>query len=827
MMAKKILVKPTKEPVKALIPEKYQGAIYIGLLLVAIFVFFSGAIFSGGFNASDNIASFSFKNILEEAKRSGDFPLWIPNIFAGLPGYAAILITGDRSWDIIAQFFYGVTNLFGSIFSSDAARVISYYMIYAVGMYLLIRTKKHSRFVAFVTGFAAVFSTYVITWVMIGHNTKPLVLCMVPYAIMFMENLREKFSLIFAALLIFSLHIMFEGGQQQIAFYGLLIFAIYLLYEFFGRIVKKQEPLKVLKPALMIIAAGGFAFLMSADRYLAVFEYTPYSTRGSAPIVHTEKQHQDASGGNDYSYATMWSYSPQEAINFFVPSYFGHGIRDYQVKGQRENNKVSTYWGQKESEDSPPYMGIIILGLAILGVIMYRKDVFVQFLVISAIFSFFLAMGKNLPFLYDLFYNYFPSFNKFRAPSMALVIMHFAVPILAGYGLTGALRWRENFGKGEKRLAMGAIIFSGAFLVAGLLFAAMKSSYITSVTASEKIGPYLQNVPDLPEFIFNSAFTDWMLGGLMLAAAAVLLYMFAMKKIPYTALSIGLVALIIFDLWRIDYRRMDISKTTLEKEVFTSQDAIYKPLQKEMAAGVFRIFDMNGNVPAYYGLQNINGYHSAKLRIYQDLLDVANTQGYEGSTSVLFNPFLWNIMNVKYIIYPDQKTNKPMVYPNPEALPRAFFVNRVEQASQMDILNHLKNKDFVPRDLAYIEEPLPVKLDTADTNSVVTIETYKNQYIKLKANAVGNNLLFVSEIYYPVGWKAYIDGVETPIIKTNYAFRSVIVPPGEHTIEFKFTSKTFETGKTMSLMANIATLLLLAGGVALVLIKRKKENPSE
>jgi hypothetical protein len=228
---------------------------------------------------------------------------------------------------------------------------------------------------------------------------------------------------------------------------------------------------------------------------------------------------------------------------------------------------------------------------------------------------------------------------------------------------------------------------------------------------------------------------------------------------------------------------------------------------------------------AYFGLQHVHGYHSAKLRVYQDLLDVAGN----GGGSVIVNPFLWNLMNVKYLLserplmegmQPVFKSQEAqlLVYENPSVLPRAFLVSRTETASQMDILQHLKKGDFAPLELAYLEKPLPQAIDTIAGDMMEHINrvrsiAYSNETIKLEVDATGNNLLFISDVYYPAGWKAYIDGKETEIFKTNYAFRSMIVPKGKHNVEMRFTSERFALGKNLSLASNVLVIALLGVGV--------------
>jgi hypothetical protein len=667
---------------------------------------------------------------------------------------------------------------------------------------------------------------------------------MFPFIFYFLEKLREKFSILYTVLLIFAVHLMFEGGHLQMIFYGGMAFGLYLIFELISRTISKTEPMKVLRSAGLLILAGLFAYLMSADRYMAVQEYTPYSTRGSAPIQKTAKQQQDEKGGNDYQYATMWSYSPSESMTFLIPGYFGHGIQEWAPEGQPTDaaQRISTYWGSKESEDSPPYMGIAILALAILGFIFYRKDAFVQFLLALVVFSWLLGMGKNLPLLYDLFYNYFPSFNKFRAPSMAFALMHFAVPVLAAYGLAGIAGLRKELTASGEKMMKNFMIISGGFLVMGLMyFLLFKSSYFSAMAGSNLFKEvYAQADPsittDIKNFIWSGVVSDWLLGGLFLSVVAVLSYMFAKGKITGTVFYLSVFVIVAIDLWRVDYKRMEIAKESMQEEVFQRKAEVFNFIKQDK--DVFRIADFSSNpanISAYYLVENINGYHAAKLRVYQDLMDVANSEQLAGSTSQLFNPFLWNLMNVKYII-----TNRPFgqgfepvyqsqlsgdyVYPNQSGLPRAFFVDSVVVAKQMEILKHLKEGDFNPVNTVYVEKMPDKQIEPADTTASAEYAEKRNEYIKIKANASGNNFLFISEIYYPAGWTAYIDGKETPIIKSNFAFRGVIVPKGQHTIEMKFRSEGFEQGKTLSIILNIIVGLAFVLGIYFEWNRKKRKK---
>lgn len=814
-----------KKQSKPIIPEKYQDLAYCLGIVLAVVIFLGGAIFGAGFtNASDNMASMSFDNYLKQANESGNFPLWVPYIFSGMPSYAALLTTGDRWWDVLITLFHALTGFVGDLFNSDAARVSVFYMVYGIGMYALMRMKNHARFTAFFTAFAAVFSTWIITWIAIGHNTKPMALMTVPYIFICLEKLRERFSILYTALLIIAVHVLVESTHVQMVFYAICAFGLYLVLELISRAVKKENVVPVLRSALLLMVAGGFAFAMGADRYLSVMEYSEYSTRATSPILKTENQQQDAAGGFDYEYATNWSFSPEEVMTFFVPNYYGYGKLSYAGPETRgEEVRVSTYWGQMPFTDAANYMGIGVLAFAVIGMLRFRKIVFVQFLIVLSLFSLFLSFGKNLPVLYDLFFHFVPSFNKFRAPSMVLALMQFAMPILAGYGITALVEMNRNATSENRKRLLWGVAIAGGFLLIGVFYGAVyQESYVAAVAES----PTGKQLPaSLHQFIYDAMISDWYVTGLLAVCFMVAAWLFVQKKMSRGIFFAVIGLLLVADLWRVDSRSLEIADQPATETVFNETDAI-RFLKQDNS--VHRVADFTGAAPnkmAYFFEQNIHGYHSAKLRVYQDLLDVAGN----GGGSVIVNPFLWNLLNVKHILSdrPLMEGMQPvfqsreaqlLVYQNPDVLPRAFFVDSVQIASQIDILNHLKDGDFNPRSLAYVEQPLPQNIVPAGPEASARVTDFRNEYIAFDVNATGTHLLFVSEIYYPAGWHAYLDGQEIPIHKTNFAFRGVVVPPGKHKLEMKFISPEFQTGKTISLTANIVTLCLL--GVGLFLMRR-------
>ncbi|MGI6369442.1 MAG: YfhO family protein [Ignavibacteria bacterium] len=866
------LVQGNASTKKTIIPEKYKTPLFILILALLVVIFFRDALFGGSFwGASDSINAACFKTYKEQP---GEFPLWQPYIFSGMPGMAAMMESATRYWDLTIYVIYGVGNFFRSLFDSEAARMVFWYIVFGSGMFFLMRVHKQDRWISLFAAIAMTFCTGITIWVMIGHNAKPLTFMMAPYVFIMFELMKRKFSFLYAVLTVLVMHVMMEGGHVQMMFYIACAMFIYLILDIVNGLIKKTSIAPILRSTGIFVIATGLAFAMSADKYLSVLEYTPYSTRGSAPITATQSDDESAgSSSKDYEYATNWSFSPDEIIDFFVPSYHGFGKVTYSgpLTGGRET-KIMTYWGQKPFEDAAPYMGGIVMFLALLGAIrFFTKNVFVQAMVITSLFALLLSFGYTFPIIFDFFFYHFPKFSSFRAPSMALVLMHFCIPVLAAYGLVALKQMRDEYGaykalpSKEKRslnIFFGAV---GLFVVVGIIFAAVfQTSYIENVVASKTLQNYGEGVAQtLSTFIWDNTVSDWTVIGILSLIAAALSYIYVNRKMSNVSFISTIIILVIFDLWRVSYRPMDLVDKSVEKNPFPRTDIVNFIEQDKKATGEhFRVCDLSiqvTNAHAYFLIESVNGYHPAKLRTYQDMLDVCCG----GSTSNVTHPFLWNLLNTKYIITPQQMGENPLfqsqhtgafVYYNPTYCKRAFFVDSVKVAKPLEIINHLKEGDFNPKSLAYVEKDLAEKIEPSrsyvaelqamylqqnqgDTNVAIqdikveaptaNIVEYKNEYIKIETESKAQHLLVLSEMYYPVCWKAYIDGKETEIYKTNFALRSVVVPAGNHTVEFKYKSENFELGKTLSTSVNIFVILALIAGIVFENKKRKKLSETE
>ncbi len=822
--------------------EKYGTYLAYGAILLVVVAFFADALFGGKnfMSGGDNVAFYSFVPYLEAAKASGEYPLWMPYIFGGMPSLASFLAAGERTWDFVAAVIFSVPRAMGDATNNDTTRLVLWYIIYGWGVYTLARQKGLEKMVGVFSAIGAVMSTFVIVWIMIGHSTKPVSMATLPWLLLALERLRERFTLANLFLLILPLIVLVSATHPQMMFYMGCALALYTIVELVTRLITRSGWMDVLKAGGGLAIAGIIALATHADMFMATRHYTPESTRGSAPMVQSTRNNQDQSGGNDYEYATNWSFSPGEMYTFLVPSYYGFGNTTIKTSRNAPPQRAQLYWGQMPFTDAANYMGIAVLVFGLIGIMQYRKDPFVIFLTVLGAFSLLLSMGKNFPILYDILFSYAPAFNKFRAPSMALCLLQFALPVLAGYGLTAVIGWGKNSTAATRRTALG--VFIATVVVAAMVFlvASDEIDYKKDVDVAFTAKQGQPAPGEFLEIVYNEMHADSLAAMLYLIVIGGLIVLTARGAMKPSLLVVVCIGLLTVDLWRIDRRPYDPKKGSPEQNVFAATDVVGF-LKSD--ASIYRVCDLTQTVPAnwwaYHFIESVGGYSSAKMRVYQDMLDVAAPgPGREPvpGNSMILNPFLWNLLNVKYIVtdrplYPgvepafQSQEMGVLVYRNDENLPRAWFVDTLRvESNARKLLENLRDGTFDAQRVAYVEKAFEgMNALGADSTSSATVKERSNHRLVLNTTSSAAQMLVVSEMYYSE-WKATIDGKPAETIKTNFLLRGLAVPAGKHTVEFRFESPSFEQGRTISLAANGITLLIGLGGLLMWRRERSREQ---
>jgi hypothetical protein len=832
-----------------IIPVKFQTIFFLILILVIFLIYFSPLYFGGKtFQSADIITSESSNTYVEN---HGDgFTLWNPYVFCGMPAYA--IRVGYKWFNMMYVVMTEVRRIFSSPFMIEYAQWTFYLILLAFTVFTFMMRKTNNRSVSFLTGITTSFCTGIIVFLYIGHVTKLTAIWAFPLLLMQLINFQTKIRFVDIMLTIVIIAMMFLGWHVQIIFYIFFAILIYFIYFFIRslRIKDKFLTKQLVKSALVILFSSIIGLLILSDSFTQIWEYNPYSTRGTESILEKQKAPTTQSESDFYKYATDWSFSPGEVLTMIIPSYYGFGNSTYQ--GPLSKNQpadVNTYFGQMPFVDvAVGYMSAIIFFLAIFSIIINWKDPFVRYLTILAIIALLISFGRTFPVIFDLMFNYFPMFNKFRVPSMILVLVDLSIPILAGLGLAKVVSLRKEPDKKIELLLKRALqVFSGLFLITLFLASPIKDWFIDRIVSSGQRGTQLQVLHDYMADMFIG---DARLAFLFCAVTFGLIYAYIKAKISADLMILAIATFILFDLIRIDLRGETYVEYSSIVQSFKKPEYI-KVIESQKDNSIYRIlnlkqdrspgsFTQNVNFNAYFLQQDLYGYSAIKPRAFQDYMDVLQSPA---------NPTLWRMANVKYII-----TGKPYsspflkliysqnanyVYRNQNVLPRAYFVNYVKTRNALEILNAVKSNSFDPKLIAFIEDD-SITVDKPDSTAFVNIDSYKDEKIRLSVNASGNNFLFLGDTYmsgvnevkilgihlfkYDVGWKAYIDGRETKIYRVNHDFRGIVVQKGKRNVEFIYKPESFVVTKYTALSLSSLTLLGLFIGI---FFSYKRKNNTE
>ncbi len=754
-----------------------------------------------------------------------------------MPAYA--IGTAPKWFNLIFVGIISLGDVFSAPFSNDYIKWVFYLILMGITSFLLMRYLTGNFMVSLFTALTTSFSTGIIVFLYIGHVTKLTSLAFYPLVFLLLLRLKDKIRLIDFLLFIITLQLFIQGFHVQIIYYTVLSVGIYFLYYLIRALVKKDNLLRnsILKSAGVFAGALVIALLIQSDNFTQIYEYSQYSTRGTESIVDKASGKQQENTSEFYDYHTNWSFSPGEVITFVIPSYFGFGNSTYQ--GPLTNNQpveVNSYFGQMPFVDVAMYMGVLVFFLALFAIFTRWKEPFVQFLTILSILALLVSFGRNFPIVFDFLFKYLPFFNKFRVPSMILVLIQMSFPVLAGLGIMKiiSLRTEKNIAL-EKLIKNAAFVFTGIFVLGILLngaitqwFAGRVNDYAATLTASRpQMAKQFQALADYTSQMFLS---DFLFAFAFLAVTFWAANFYIKEKLSRDTLVLVVIVLSLIDLWRIDARGAKYIPAPSLEDNFQKPDYV-KVIEEQNDKEPFRIlnlkqdgtlgsFNNNSNFNAYFLLEDFYGYSGIKPRAYQDIIDVVGP----------VNATLWRMLNVKYIITEKQVQfpglapiytgDKSVVYINQYALPRLYFVDSVEYKPAMDILQLMKASSFDPRHKAYLTEK-GLKVMPADSTTSVKLTEYRNEVVSADVNASGENFLFFGDSYVPTGWKAYVDNNQTAIYRTNHGYMGIIVPAGQHKVEFRYTPDSFYISKYLAL---ILSSLVVLGLIFVLVIARKRSS---
>lgn len=803
-------------------------------------VYFSPIVLDGKTLTQHDITQFQggAHEAQEYAKATGKEALWTNSMFSGMPSYLISLhFPGDWSGYLHRLLTLGLPAVVANLF---LALLCGYGLLVALGVRPLVA----------VAGAVAVgFSSYNLAILAAGHNTKSLALAYAPLVLGGLLATYRRDRWLGAALFAVGLTLNVRANHLQITYYLLLLVAIFGLIELVAAVRAGRLPDFLKRTALLGLGAA-LAVGVSFGRLYTTLEYSKYSNRGRtelqtpAPGVAPTASPDEASTGVDRDYAFQYSYGVGETITLLIPNFYG-GASSMPLGPDSNLAKAGlpaeylaampTYWGQQTYTAGPVYMGAVVCFLFILGLFVVDKRTR-YWLLAGTILSVLLAWGKNFETFNYLIFDLLPGYNKFRAVSMALVIAQWAMPLLGALALSRILGSMKNE---ELRMKNGGAPGARAGQAGDTQFLIPHSSFlIQKVLYAGAIAAGLCGLAWLASFGFDFAapvdteltkqgFTPQLLGalradradllrndvwrGLFFIGAALAVLYFHLKGrlavLPAAALMVGLV---LVDLWGVDKRYLGEDKfrpqTIAQSFQPTPADEVILR-DKDLSYRVLNVQNPFSEAQTSYFHKSIGGYHGAKLRRYQDLIERQISAN---------NQQVLNMLNTRYFITTDAK--QP-VQRNPGALGNAWFVREVKTVASPDA-EMAALTDLNPATTAVVDaSKFPQqKAATYDpSGATIALTTYSPDELRYRYNAAQPGLVVFSEIYYADGWQAFIDGQPVPHLRANYVLRALPVPAGAHTIDFKFAPRSYTVGNGVSLAASVALVLVLVGaGVYLV-----------
>lgn len=781
-------------------------------------------------HAGDNISWMGMsQEVRQYTKDTGDHSFWTGSMFSGMPNYQ---IGGGHyeSSDWLKPLKRIVNRGQGS-----APWALG---IYFVCFFLMMRAFGINKWLSIVGSLATGLSTYFLIILAAGHNTKPTSIALISvvaggvYLIF-----RKQYGL--GVVLTMLCVALGYGVHPQMSYYLFMMIGLFYIAELYIHI--KEKRYKDLAVATVLFFGSMFIGLGTGTANTFVnMEYAEQTMRGGHSDLVKANDAENKTKGLDLDYATQWSYGIDESLSFLIPGIKG-GASTYNVGTDSELYKslvkqgvprqsaaqfctnVPLYWGDQPFTAGNVYMGAIVCFLFVLGLLIV-KGPYKWAILAATLFSIFLAWGHNFMPLTEFFFKYFPMYSKFRAVSSILIVAEIAMPLLGFL----AIKQLMDGGIAKEKAVKSIYIATG--VTAGIcLFIALFGGAIFDFTAPVDAGFASQ----LPGFAYEGILAEreaLMKGDawrsfLFIVLASATLWAFVKGKLKWGYMVAILGVLVVTDLWPINKRYFNDDAFVTQKNnkaVFQMQ-----PYEKQILQDKdphFRVFNLTANTfndarTSYY-LKSIGGYHAAKLRRYQDLIDQHISK---------MNMNVIGMLNAKYFIISDKKSGQPKVQRNPYAMGNAWFVDTLQVVNnaneESDALNYIDlhttavlDKEFA----GYVEDFTP----GYDSTATVHLTKYTPRYLDYEYTAGKPGTIVFSEIYYPYGWKATIDGNPVDIYRVNYMLRAINVPAGTHNIHMEFDPDSVKKGDTIAMVCIIImySIILLVIGLAVFRAVRKRQQ---
>lgn len=745
---------------------------------------------------------------------TGEQTRWTNSLFSGMPTYQT-----SPSYGVRPMLNY-ISNLYKLYLPAPAGLIF----IMMLGFFILMLTLRVRKELAMVGAIMYAFSSYFFILIEAGHIWKFVTLAYIPPTIAgILLTYRGKYfaggamTALFAALQIFSNHV-------QMTYYFLFVILALVIGIFIEKL-KEHRLSDFFKASGVLVIAAILAIGVNISNLYHTYQYSKQTMRGGSELAAAPSNNQGAakSNGLEKEYITQWSYGKAETFTLLIPNTKGgatgalgqnpEAMKVAQPQYREYFNQFNQYWGDQPFTSGPVYVGAFVLFLFVFGLFIVKGWIKWSLLAVT-IFTVLLAWGKNFMVLTDLFIDYFPMYNKFRAVSSMLVVAEFCIPVLAILALKQIIDQPTLLKTRAKELYLSLGLTAGLCLLFALfptfffsfLSEQEAATYLPQAAQQPQLMDLLSNLMKGREAIFKA--DAWRSMFIILLGTA-LLYLYSKGKMKATLTIILIGILTLADLWQVDKRYLNESNfvpkrqlsnpfpmTEADKQILQDKDIHYRVLN--LSTNTF-----NDAVTSYYH-KSIGGYHAAKLQRYQDLIDRHLSQK--------INPSVVNMLNGKYYIVPGED-GKPRAQLNPDALGNGWFVDNIDWVNtpneEIDALNTINPATTAVIDKRFEKSLAGLTLQPADSTATVKLTRYTPNELTYTTHNAKPGLAVFSEVYYP-GWTATIDGKKAEIVRADYVLRALPIPAGTHEVVLTFRPASIQI---TDMISYVALGVILFGGI--------------
>lgn len=816
--------------------RRYGVPVAVILFFAALsLAYFTPATFQGRELFQQDVAGASgtAQDVRDHEKATGEHSYWTNSLFGGMPMYQ-ISPSYPSTQALQKAQYVGTLRLPFDLLGSYA------WLLFAMlgGFYLFMRSLRQKILPSIIGAVMWTFSSYFLILIVAGHIWKLTALCFIPPTIAGMvwcyrgEYLKGGFvTALFVALQILANHV-------QMSYYFLFVMTA-LFVAFLVEAIQQKQLKRFGIASLTLLFAGIVGVAINLTNLYHTYQYSQETMRGGSELTLKQQEggnsasHENKSG-LDKDYITRWSYGKGETWSLLVPNVKGGGS-GYMGASEKTAeiiiDKVSHpeirsyvassnhYWGDQPFTAGPVYVGAFVLTLFIFGCIRVKGPI-KWALLAATILSVLLSWGHNLMWLTDLFIDYFPMYNKFRTVSSILVIAEFTIPALAILGLSELLRHPEEALKDKWAIGLSLGLTAGAALLFALspslffdFLSVQEQNHFTQVMAKnpQVYGQVIDSLTSVRMAIFQAdAWRSSLI--IVLSVIPIVLYLYRKLSAIPTLLLVGAITLI--DLWVVDKRYLNdvhFISSQMVKAQAAPKSIADELILADKTPG-FRVLNLSvdtfNDATTSRWHHSVGGYHAAKLQRYQDLIDHQLSKR---------NPRVLAMLNTRYLLIPDEK-GQPQVIPNAATYGPAWFVSEikwVEDANaEMKALDTLDLRNIAVIDKRFDSQTLRSIPKLTDSTARIDIESHTPNKLVYRTESKEPALAVLSEIYYPHGWKATIDGQRVDIVRANYVLRAIAIPAGEHRLELSFEPDSIHRTERI---AYVMFYLLVAAAIALVL----------